>query len=199
MQLLEIKLALPILAVLVAMCGGCGKGGDRVRVPSFDPDGIASKAVHLHDANGDGMISGSEFDAAPSLAFAVRRLDHNGDGGLSADEIAGRVRQWQEYGSGLAAVECAVQLKHRPAAQVTVIYEPEEFMGDVVVAASGETGRRGDAVLSVPEEYRPNPGFLGVQPGFYRVKIRLPNGEELDARAGFEVAADMLNTHQVSL
>jgi hypothetical protein len=171
-----------------------------VAVPDFDPAAIAATALELHDRNGDGRIDEGELKEVKSLQSAKSRLDKNGDGSLDASEIAARIQAYIDYRSALAPVDCTVTRGGRPVAGATVTYEPEAFMGESVVPATGTTNEAGQAVLSVSEEHLPSPRHSGVRPGFYRVRVKLADGTEVDKLdAGVECAGDMLSVHQVSL
>lgn len=189
-----------LLAVVASLSAGCMSGADRVPVPDFDPAGIGAKAVELCDRNGDSLISATEFEEAPSLAAAKSRLDKNGDDSLDAGEIAARIQAYIDYRSALTPVDCTVTKGGRPVAGATVTYEPEAFMGDGIVPATGTTNAEGKAVLSVSAEHLPSPRHSGVRPGFYRARVKLADGTEATKlNAGVECAGDMLSVHQVSL
>jgi hypothetical protein len=141
-----------------------------------------------------------ELQEAKSLESAKKRLDKNGDDKVDAGEITARIQEYIDYRAGLTAVDCVVRRAGRPVAGATVTYEPEAFMGDGIVPATGTTNAEGQAVLSVSEEHLPHPRLTGVRPGFYRVRVTLADGSEAsELNAGVECAGDMISTHQITI
>ena len=175
-------------------------GPARVPVPDFDPETVAGKAVELYDRDADGLISAKELQEAKSLESAKKRLDKNGDDQLDAGEIAARIQEYIDFRTGLTAVDCTVTKHGRPVSGALVTYEPEPFMGEGIVPATGTTNADGQAVPSVGEEHLPSPRYSGVRPGFYRVRVKLADGSEVsDLNAGVECAGDMISSHRISL
>jgi hypothetical protein len=76
-------------------------------------------------------------------------------------------------------VRCEVTRGGKPLTGALVTFEPEEFLGDDIRAASGEVAATGLAMLSIPKESRPRADYpAGVQLGLYKVKITLPGDEQ---------------------
>jgi hypothetical protein len=58
-----------------------------------------------------------------------------------------------------------------------VIFEPEEFMGDSITAATGKTDV--DGRVGLKSEYAKQNGRRGMSLGFYRVKVsKISDGKE---------------------
>lgn len=178
---------------------GCSGGSNKVPLPSFDPEDSASKAMELHDANGDGVLSGEELDGAPGLKAAMKNLDADGDGQINAEDIADRIRAWEEQRVGLMSITAEVTMNGQPLSGATVTLEPEPFLGDAVKTAVGETGMAGTFRPRVPKEQRPSPDSPpGIQAGFFRVKIsKQQGGKEMipaqynsETTLGLQVAKD---------
>jgi len=134
----------------------------------------------MYDKNGDGVISGDEFNHAPALKEALPRLDTNGDNGVSADEIAARVIAWKAMQIGMTSFRCHVALDGEPLVGATVTFEPEPFLGEDIKTAIGVTNPFGDAAPAIPKEQRPDPKLPGgIHLGLYKVRIsKIVNGKE---------------------
>jgi hypothetical protein len=133
---------------------------------------LAAAAIEQYDTDGNGVIDGNEIKAAPSLNFSLGGIDANGDGQIDASEIeAFAQKHWaDEEGAGIIRIRCSVSLDGRPLDGATVTFEPEAFMQDAVVPASGVT-RGGVANIAVSDEDRPHENARGVQPGMYLVRV----------------------------
>jgi hypothetical protein len=159
-------------ALGLALVAGCSGGPSRIEPPSIDADDAAAEAMTLYDKNGDGAIADSELDAAPALKASMATLDKNADKKVQEDEIVQRIEAWQETGTGIVSLTCAVTLNGRPLEGAMVRFEPEPFLGEGLKAAEGETSPIGNTVVSIPKEQRPAPDAPpGVQLGFYKVRI----------------------------
>jgi hypothetical protein len=186
-------------AAIVAVIGCSGKPA-RIPVPGYDPAAIGAQAVELLDRDGDGKISAAEREESKSLDSAMERLDSNGDGSLTAEEIAKRIQSYVDFKSGLVPAYCTILKGGRPVADAKVTYEPEPFMGDSLVPATGTTYTDGAASVSMSAEHLPSPRFEGVRPGFYRVRLTLPDGKEVtNLNAGVECAGGLINNHTIVL
>jgi hypothetical protein len=167
-------------------------------VPAFDPDEIGAQAMELFDKDGDGALSPAECEIVPSLGGALKRLDTDGDGKISAQEIAARINFYHEFRAALVPTTCTLMQKGRAVVDAKVTYEPEEFMGPHALPAYGVTSDLGSAMISIGEEHRQSPAHRGAQPGFYRIRVTLANGEEVsDLQAGVECSGDQMNDHTV--
>ncbi len=62
-----------------------------------------------------------------------------------------------------------------------VTFEPEQFLGDVIHPATGETDGNGYTPISMAAEHMPHPNVRsGVTPGLYLVRIsKEVNGKEV--------------------
>lgn len=163
-----------LLLIVVGLPLGCGGGPTAVDVPDFDPADAAEQAMEIYDSDGDGYVAGAELEAAPGLNAAIKNLDADSDGKVSEEEIAERVRTWQQMQIGLMTFTCDVTLNGRPLEGATVTFEPEGFLSGVIQPAVGMTDMGGSARPKVPKELRPSPDTPpGVQAGLYKVKISL--------------------------
>lgn len=145
--------------------------------------------MELHDADGDGFLAGPELDGAPGLKAAMKNLDADGDGKVSSDDIADRIRAWEDQQIGLMSISCELYMDGQPLSGATVTFEPEEFLGDSIKVAIGETGLAGTFRPKVPKSERPSPDSPpGVQAGLYRVRVSKMRGgsESIPARYNTE-------------
>jgi hypothetical protein len=130
------------------------------------------------------------LDNAPSLSAARAQIDSNEDGKITAKEIADRISEWHDSRMGSQTVNCIVRKGGLPLDGATVTFDPEEFLGTKVQAATGVTDKSGIAGVSMPGSDPP-----GVAPGLYLVRIT-KQGEEIPAKyntettLGQEVAID---------
>ncbi|MCA9235099.1 MAG: hypothetical protein KDA44_06495 [Planctomycetales bacterium] len=160
---------------------GCSSGPSRIKPPGIDAGDAGAEAIEMYDKDGDGMIAGSELDAAPGIKSALETIDVSpADGKVSAEEIAARVEAWQSTGIGVMAVSCFVTLDGQPLQGATVTFEPEPFLGENIKAGTAELGRSGSTVASIPKDQRPTSDTPpGLQLGLYRVRIsKKENGQE---------------------
>src|SRR5690606_20956460 len=75
-------------------------------------------------------------------------------------------------------VRCEVTRGGKPLTGALVTFEPAEFLGNDIRAASGEVAATGLAMMSIPKEARPRADYpAGVQLGLYKVKITMPGNE----------------------
>jgi hypothetical protein len=151
--------------------GGCSRTPPRVSAPAIDPAAAGRLAIEQYDANGDGLIQGNELSKAPGLKSALENLDTNRDGGVSAEEIAERVTSWQQTGVGAMSLGCTVTYRGQPLPGATVKFVPEDFLGDEIQTATGQTDEFGRATLNVPANPDVPGDAPGVQCGLYRVEI----------------------------
>lgn len=168
----------PLLLAIASGCIGCGSSPARVDQPAIDPGHAGRRAMELYDSNGDGKVAGDELGAAPGLNAALANFDADGDGGVSAAEVTARVRSWQSSKAGVINVRCEVTRGGKPLTGAIVTFEPEEFLGNDIRAATGEVAMTGLAMMSIPKESRPRTDYpAGVQLGLYKVKITMPGNE----------------------
>jgi hypothetical protein len=161
-----VSVCLAVLAV-----GGCSRTPPRVPAPAINPAAAGQQAIERYDTDGDGLIRGNELNKAPGLKNALENLDTNQDGGVSAEEIAERVKAWQQTKVGTMSLSCTVTYRGQPLPGATVKFVPEEFLGDEIQSASGQTDEFGVAMLNLPGDPDLPGAVPGVQCGLYRVEI----------------------------
>ena len=162
---------------------GCWSSSPPSFAPAIDPVGAGKAALAQFDTDKDGKISGAELDKAPSLKYNMAKMDLNHDSALTADEIAARVKFWQEKDVWRRPIFCTVLHNNTPLADAEVKLIPEKLLGDQMKVARGTTNALGTARLSdgteAPDE------SPGVAPGFYRVEIT-KTGENIPAQYNTE-------------
>ncbi len=128
--------------------------------------------MEMYDANKDGKLSGEELDKCPGLKAAAASLDSEGSG-VTADQIAARIKVWQNNRIARLDVRCTVLHNGKPIEGAEVKFVPEKFLGPNMIVAAGKTDPSGVASISIPtsgDQFdRP-----GVPQGFYRVEITKP-------------------------
>ena len=185
-----------VVVCLGAMAGwGCRWGSSPIRPPAIDAAAAGKRAIKRYDKDGDGLIKGAELDGAPALKAAIENLDTDGDGGVSAEEVTARVKAWQETKVAKMWLSCTVTRRGRPLQGATVKFVPEEFLGDEIRTATGQTNERGVAELSVPLDSNVTGDVPGVHYGLYRVEItkedaNIPARYNTETTLGQEVAHD---------
>ncbi len=178
---------------------GCSGQSTWIDPPQIDADVSAQKAMELYDVDGNGNLDATELAKAPGLNAAIKTLDTNSDDQVSKNEIADRIRSWQENNAGLTSILCNVIMNGYPLEGATVTFEPESFLGDDMQTAVGTTTRHGVTSPSIPKENRPSPDTpSGLQLGFYRVRVSkildgketIPEKYNLETGLGQQVAGD---------
>ncbi len=99
---------------------------------------------------GGGSLSSSALAAAPGLS--LEGLDVNSDQQISADEIAARIRAWQDSSAGMMSHHLTVFMDGKLLEGAKVKLEPYPFLGSAVLEAGGVTDQRGTVTLSVLNE-----------------------------------------------
>jgi hypothetical protein len=142
----------------------------------YSPDAIASAAMARYDANKDGKIDTVELKLCPSIAAGLADIDTNKDKAVGQDELQARLAAYIESKMALRDVELRILRGSKGAANVTVTFVPEEFMGGTVKAATGVTNDFGTASYKTEGQT-----FPGVAPGFYKVQLsqKDSSGKEL--------------------
>jgi len=164
----------------------------RLSVPKIDAKAAGAEAITLFDTNRDGKLSGEELDKCPGLKAAIDKVDQSGKGEITADDIAARIKAWQDTKLARMTVSCRVLHNGEPLEGAVVKFVPEKFLGKNLKTGTGKTDAHGIAMLSVPLNDRWPPGMA---PGFYRVEIT-KDGEQIPAKyntdtiLGQEVARD---------
>lgn len=181
-----------VMLALAGVASGCDSRPPPVLVPSYDPDGVARRALDFYDKNRDGKLDVSELARCPSLKHGLPQLDKDKHGYLTAEDIADRIRGFQTGGIGVMATRCRVVRDGQGVQGVTVTFIPEDFMGDSVKAGTGVSDADGWVALQVPDK-----GAPGLSLGYYRVEVSLKDAggkETLPARFntntvyGYEIA-----------
>ena len=166
----------PVLIQFALLCAGCLSGCNRtpsIAPPEFQPGKIAGKAMEMYDKDSDGFLTKSELEVAPGLLDGIPTIDKDSDGKLSEAEIAGRIEALVASRNACQLAVCQFLQGNKPIADAEITLEPEPFMGDVIVAATGTTDQAGRTELQCPATP------LGMQPGFYRVRVsKLAGGSE---------------------
>ena len=185
--------AVHLLALCFVAVLGCSRGPGRLHMPPISASSAGSEAIEMYDTDQDGKISGTELDKCPALKAAMAQIDTTGEGAITADQIAERIKAWQNSKLGRMSLSCTVLRNGRPLPDAEVRLVPEKFLGENVKTAKGKTDRNGVAMISVETTDRSDPP--GVAPGLYRVEITKA-GENIPAKynaqttLGQEVALD---------
>lgn len=143
--------------VFCAVCGlfcvgvplGC-REFRRVKPPKIKADAAGRDAISRYDLDGDSLLSLQELKQVPGID--ATKFDSDRNGTVSSDEIAARVRKWQESGLGLISCLCVVKLDGKPLSGATVNYLPEEFLGQTIQPGSGTTNIHGSAEVGIAKD-----------------------------------------------
>jgi hypothetical protein len=191
-------LGMAMLGLVMVALSGCSDRPPRIYPPEIDAGSAGAAAMDQYDTNGDGQVAGEELDAAPTLRVALERLDTNGDGAVSADEVAERIRAWQESRVGRMSGMCRVLYRGQPLEGATVVFDPEEFLGDDIRPATGTTDEQGMAMVSIETDPDDPNDVPGIAPGLYLVRITservdLPPKYNTETTLGCEMAQDNMD------
>jgi hypothetical protein len=133
--------------------------------------------MQTYDSDGDGFIAGDELDKAVSLKASMATLDTNSDGKVSEEEIVARIESWQKGRVGITVARCFVTMDGRPLDNAAVTFEPEEFLGPAMRAATGVTALDGSTTPIIPKEKRPTADTpAGIQLGFFKIRVSRESG-----------------------
>lgn len=158
------------VTVLSAACllglVGCSMHPPRAKAPSWNPEAMAKAAVEQFDKSGDGLMDKKELRAAPGLADAFQVLDTDQDGLVSEEELTARLQLYEDLKTAFVRTSVEVRLDGRPLQNAFVKLVPEEFQGDSLVVASGQTNSIGRVAPRSEGKSIP-----AMQPGFYRVDL----------------------------
>lgn len=186
-----------IAAFLALALTSCSARQARISPPKIAPDKAGASAVEMYDTDGDKLLSPEEMQKCPGLKETVASYDIDGDGHVSADEIAARLRKWQEKRMAMRTVSCRVEWGGRPLSGATVSFVPEPFLGEAIASASGVTDENGMAAVGVAPEDLPEDlaGLTVTQPGIFKVEIthpihKVPAKYNSATELGVEVAQD---------
>ena len=167
------------LALLAPICG-CGGGPSAVLPPKIDASNAAALAMEAYDTDGNGFVEGEELENAPGLRAALTTLDLDKDGKVDENEVAERILAWRSTDVGITTIQCSVMLDGRPLSGASITFDPEEFLGEEIQAATAKTGPLGEFFPLIPKENLPTPTTpVGIQIGLYKVRVsKVVNGEE---------------------
>lgn len=156
---------------------GCTAGPAAPETPEYDPAAFAEGLIERADKDSSGGLSRQEAEgAAPGIAAGWARYDRDGDGNVSREELAARVQEWLDDGSGLASIFCVVRLNGQPVGDVTVKMVPDDALGGVVKAAEAVSAADRPCSFNIPEDQKPAElrGLSGLQYGLYTVEVSHP-------------------------
>lgn len=162
------QLSSPIAVCLCALLlsGGCSGRPARVAAVALDPEAAADRALAMHDKNGDGAIDADEQRACPGLAAALA-IDANNDGRIDRQEIAARLRVYEESRVGLiGGMACKITQRGAPVSDADVRLVPEAFLEADIEIATGRTNADGLAGFKIEGMQH-----KGIRPGLYRVEV----------------------------
>ena len=158
--------SIAFVVFVAVLAAGCGGGG--VSAPRYDPGAMARAAMAEYDKNRDGKLDASELEACPALKSALPYIAKDKQAFLTEEDIAGRLREFQESKIGLLGTRCKVTREGSPVPGVTITFVPEAFMGDTIKPGSGISDAHGIANVAVSGE-----GPSGMSLGYYRIEASL--------------------------
>lgn len=163
-------------ALLLSVFLGCSRGLERVSMPLFDSDDVASRALRELDTDGDAGLSERELESSPGLLASMHVFDQDHDGKLSVVEISNQLDVWRGEQAGLLSLRCEVRWKGRPLKDATIRLVAEPFFDGAIPDASGVSDYAGSAELSCDPEHLPEAlkSIRAVKPGVYRVEVTHP-------------------------
>jgi len=170
------KLKIFCVAALGIMAG-CSSGPPALRAPYLDPDSAAEDAIELYDKDGDELLSLAELEACPGILASISAYDKNGDQQVSAEEISQRLQRFVDSKVAVGRLIVSVLLDQSPLEGATVRFIPENYLGDEIKPAEGQTNGSGTAAMGVAKEELPESQkeLVGVHFGTYRVEITHPS------------------------
>lgn len=178
----RVHLLLAIGSLLLPVTAGCTRSA-QTQLRNHDAATATTKAMELHDSNGDGTIAGDELKDCPALSASVRRIDTNGDGAIARDELQARFVALDAL-SDLVAVSVRVTRQGQPMADAKVTLTPAPFMGEGLQDYTGTTDSSGACLLTGSVMELP-----GLPSGFYQARI-VHEGAKIDSVRGCEIADD---------
>lgn len=161
-------------AALVVITAGCSNKPAPVTAPPIVASRAAAEAIRLCDRDGNGAVSPSEAAASPGLGAAFERVDTNHDGSLSAAEITARIADWANHGVGIVTQPVQITLNGKPLDGGRAEFIPEPYLSRWLKPASATTLASGICSPSLPPEDLPQGLRMGINCGFYTVRITHP-------------------------
>lgn len=159
---------------MVAILAGCSNKPARVTAPRINASRAAAEAVRLCDRDGNNAVSTAEATASPGLAAAFERVDTNHDGSLSAAEIAARITDWANHRVGIVTQPVQITLNGKPLAGGRAEFIPEPYLTRWLKPAGADIFASGVCSPSLLPEHLPQGLRMGVNCGFYTVRITHP-------------------------
>ena len=136
--------------------------------PRYDPEAMARAAMADYDKNRDGRLDAGELENFPALKSALPYIAKDKQVFLTEEDIADRLREFQQSKTGLLATRCKVTRDGSPVPGVTITFVPEKIMGDAIQPGSGISDARGNVNVAASAE-----GASGMGLGFYRIEASL--------------------------
>jgi len=184
-------LCLAFLSILT----GCSNGPPALRAPYLDPESAAADAIELYDKDGDGQLSVAELEDCSGILASISAYDKNGDEQVSAEEIAQRLQTFVDSKVAIGRLIVSVRLDGSSLEGATIRFIPEDYLGDEIKPAMGQTNGSGTAAMAVAKEDLPESQkeLVGVHFGTYRVEIThpsisIPAKYNTESTLGFEPA-----------
>ena len=169
--------------LVISLCGVMGCGDPSAKYLTTDKPGpaeAAAAAISQYDTDQDGEISRSEAES--SALDPKAGWDADQDGSITEEELVARFERYEQLDPGMQIFSCKVTLNGQPLDGAEVVFEPEEFLGNSIEAASGTTDINGLANMEIPEIVKEDPVLSGIRTGLYKVKITHP---EIDIAARY--------------
>jgi hypothetical protein len=155
--------------------GGCSGRPSRIHPPKIDPESAGNEAISAYDTDGDAALSKEELKKCPALLAALDAYDTTKDGKIQPEEIAARLKSWEESKIGITAATFYIKLDGRPLTGAQVLLDPEPFLEGAIMPASAETNSSGLAGPSMASEHLPEGVRFGLQSGIYKIKVTHPS------------------------
>ena len=166
----------PLFFALVVSLG-CDNGPPALELPELDPAKAAKQAITDADKNNDGILSKKELAMYPAVRARFNEYNTDNNDSISAEEIEKHLQAWRDRGAAIRSISCIVTLNGKPLPGAHVEFTPEPFLEPGIKPATGVTGPRGRAALTMSKDDLPNDliNFKGVHLGIYKVRITHPN------------------------
>jgi hypothetical protein len=157
------------------LVAGCSWTPSRIEPPQIDPESAGNEAITAYDKDGDAALAKEELKSCPALLAALDVYDTSKDGKIQPEEIAARLKSWEDTKVGITAATFYLKLNGRPLTGAQVVLEPEPFLEGAVMPASCETNSSGLAGPTMAPEHLPEGVRFGLQSGLYKIKVTHPS------------------------